>query len=208
MAIKNKSVLITSGPTWVAIDSVRVISNIATGETGLLLAERLAKLGAKVTLILGPVEACCLNKKIRVLRFRFFNELKNIIFAELKSKKYDILIHAAAVSDFRPKLTYKQKIDSHKRELRLNLVPTPKIISFIKKLRKNIFLVGFKFIPQAKRSVLIKASNKLLQESGADLVVANTIDKARYSAYLIEKNSTDGPLASKKIMAKHLIKRF
>lgn len=208
MVIKNKSVLITSGPTSVAIDSVRVISNTATGETGLLLAQKLAKLGAKVTLIRGPAEACCLNKKIRLLRFKFFDELKNKIYAELKSKKYDILIHAAAVSDFQPKVTYKQKIDSHKRVLRLNLVPTPKIISLVKKIRKDIFLVGFKFIPRAKMPALIKASNKLIQESGADLVVANTRDKSGYTAYLVEKNKISNALPSKKILAERLIKKF
>ena len=57
MSLKNKRILITAGPTWVAIDSVRVISNIATGETGILLAKRLSLQGAKVTLALGP--SCC-----------------------------------------------------------------------------------------------------------------------------------------------------
>ena len=52
--LKNKKVLITAGPTWVPIDNVRVISNTATGETGILLSEKLKNLGAKVTLLLGP----------------------------------------------------------------------------------------------------------------------------------------------------------
>jgi len=82
--LATKSVLITAGPTWVAIDSVRVISNTATGETGTLLAERFAQQGAKVTLLLGPVSNCCLNKKIRVINFKFFDELRDKLIRELE----------------------------------------------------------------------------------------------------------------------------
>ena len=72
MNLRKLRVLITAGPTWVAIDNVRVISNIATGETGKILAEKLASMGAKVTLLIGPGDLCCLKKNIRLIRFKFF----------------------------------------------------------------------------------------------------------------------------------------
>ena len=50
MKLKNKRVLITAGPTWVKIDKVRVISNTASGKTGLLFADAFKRLGSKVTL--------------------------------------------------------------------------------------------------------------------------------------------------------------
>ena len=71
MVLKNKNILITAGPTWVPIDRVRVISNIATGKTGILLAKSANKLGAKVTLVLGPVGEVGLEKEINVKRFYF-----------------------------------------------------------------------------------------------------------------------------------------
>lgn len=76
MSLKNKRVLITAGPTWVAIDKVRVISNTATGATGKILAQQLANKGAKVTLLINAENSCCLNKKIKILPFRFFDQLK------------------------------------------------------------------------------------------------------------------------------------
>ncbi|MCX5706087.1 MAG: bifunctional phosphopantothenoylcysteine decarboxylase/phosphopantothenate--cysteine ligase CoaBC, partial [Candidatus Omnitrophica bacterium] len=112
MNLKNKRVLITSGPTQVAIDSVRVITNNATAETGILLANKLKDSGAKVTLLLGLVNNCVLKKNIRVLNVRFFDELKRLIENELKVREYDLVIHSAAVSDYQPLNIYKQKIRS------------------------------------------------------------------------------------------------
>jgi len=204
LVIKRKQVLITAGPTWVAIDNVRVISNIATAQTGLLLAERFNRLGAKVTLILGPVQLCCLDKKIKTLRFQFFEDLQGILARELKLKKYDIVIHSAAVSDYRPKLSYKQKVGSGKKSWKINLIPTPKLINTIKKIQKDAFLVGFKFIPQSRREILLKASRQLLKQANADLIVANTIDKKGYSAYVVDKSATKGPVFSKEALVEKL----
>lgn len=202
MAIKR--VLITAGPTWVLIDRVRVISNIATGETGILLAERLQRLGAKVTLLLGPAEYCCINKKIRLLRFISFNDLKNKIIKELKTKGYDIVIHSAAVSDYRPAKIFRRKISSGISRLKIELVPTVKIIGLIKKIDPSVFLVGFKYEPAVKRGKLIKEARGLIKHSSLDLAVANTIDKKRYSSYILEDNKIYGPLNTKKNMVNKL----
>ena len=204
--LKNKKILITAGPTWVSIDSVRVISNIATGKTGILLAEELQRLGAKVTLLLGAVEACCLNKNIRLIRFRFFEELKNIIIKELRSKKYDVLIHSAAVSDYRPLRVDSQKVKSGKKIWQINLVPTLKIIDLIVKLKSSLFLVGFKFEPQAGKKALIEETKNLIKRVKLDLAVANTVsDKSRYRAYIIDNyNQIYGPLFNKKSLVDKL----
>jgi len=204
--LKNKRVLITAGPTWVPIDAVRVISNIATGKTGVLLADKLRKLGAKVTLLLGPAESCCLNKNIRLIRFKFFEELKNKLEKELKSKKYDILIHSAAVSDYRPSRAKAQKIKSGKKVWQINLVPTLKIIGLIKKYDSSLFLVGFKFEPQAKKKALIDKTRNLIKRAKLNLAVANTTDdKNRYRAYILDNyNRSCGPLLTKKSLVEKL----
>ena len=206
MSLKNKRILITAGPTWVSIDSVRVISNIATGETGILLAEKLQNLGARVTLLLGPADTCCLNKKIKLLRFGFFDELKDKIIQELKYKKYDIVIHSAAVSDYKPLKTYFHKIKSGIKKWRLDLIPTEKIIDVIKRIDKSIFLVGFKFEPNAAKLLLIKRARSLMCCLGSDLVVANTINQNRYTAYIVNQDKIYGPIWNRKNLAEKLIK--
>lgn len=197
MNLKNKRILITAGPTWVAIDNVRVISNIASGDTGVMLAERLIGSGAKVTLILGPAGACCLNKKIRLLRFNFFAEFKKLICQELKSKKYDIVVHSAAVSDYRPFKVLPRKIKSGLRRWKLNLVPTVKIIDLIKKIDAAIYLVGFKFEPGAGKAMLIKNTRALIKRANLDIAVANTPQKNKYRAYILKQDKIYGPLLSK-----------
>jgi len=206
MSLKNKRILITAGPTWVSIDSVRVIGNIATGETGILLAEKLQNFGARVTLLLGPVETCCLNKKIRLIHFKFFDELRRIIAKELTSKKYDIVIQTAAVSDYRPQISFKQKVKSGIKQWRLNLVPTPKIIDLIKKVDRIIYLVGFKFEPEASRKILIDKTRSLMNRTKLDLAVANTIGKNGYQAYIVSQNRIQGPMRNKKDLVQKLIK--
>ncbi|MFA5287276.1 MAG: phosphopantothenoylcysteine decarboxylase [Candidatus Omnitrophota bacterium] len=205
-SLKDKKVLITAGPTWVKIDSVRVISNNATGSTGILLAEKLTQLGAKVTLLLGSVGADNLNKKIRVLHFQYFDELKALLEKELKTRKYDLAIHSAAVSDYKPKLTQKGKIKSGLEELNIKLTPTLKIIDIFKKLQPSISLVGFKFEPEASKFKLINEARGLIHKTKADFVISNTLKRGRYLAYLVTENVEGAPVFSKKDMVENLLK--
>lgn len=204
--LRNKRVLITAGPTWVPIDKVRVISNIATGQTGILLAENLIKAGAKVTLLSGPAQICCLNKKVKLIPFRFFDELKNKLIKEIKDRKYDIVIHAAAVSDYRPLSVYNKKIRSGMKNLTLKLVPTVKIINLIKKADPSLFLVGFKYEPAISKAPLLKKARDLMRVAHLDLAVANTVYKNSYLAYIVGRQDFYGPLKNKKDMAKGLIR--
>lgn len=207
MSLKNKCILITAGPTWVPIDSVRIISNIATGETGLMLAEKLCSKGARVTLLLGPGEFCCLsNSKVRLIRFRFFNELHSIFARELRARKYDAVIHSAAVSDYRPLRYFREKIKSGLKKLEIELFPAPKIIDSIKKISPDTFLVGFKFEPDAGKKILIKRAKRLFSRAGLDLVVANSAKGKKYRAYIINRENTYGPLQSKNVLSERLVK--
>ena len=108
--MKKLKVLITCGATWSAIDEVRVISNVSSGQMGHLIAQAFCQQHAQVTLIEGPVTHPWAERKVKVLKYRFFDELSALLRQELV-KKYDIIIHAAAVSDFkvcfRPKLGVK-----------------------------------------------------------------------------------------------------
>ena len=208
MNLKDKRILITAGPTWVPIDNVRVISNVATGETGVLLAHDLIKKGANVTLVLGPVVNNRISRKIRVIPFRFFDELNRIIRKEITAVKYDAVIHTAAVSDYEPAVLCDKKIKSGIKGLRIVLKPTPKIIDCIKKMQPDVLLVGFKFEPNEGIKVLFNEARRLIKRSKLDLAVANTVRSHKYKAYILNKNKALGPFLDKNRLVRSLVKEI
>ena len=160
------------------IDSVRVISNIATGETGILLANKFIREGARVTLFLGPVSSCCISKRVKLINFKFFDELRNRLKQELRKNKYDIIIHNAAVSDFKPGKKLKGKIDS-RRSYTLSLSPLPKIAKEIKILNPEAKLVIFKLEPGVPDNALIAKARLAGKKVKAYAVVANRLNPYR-----------------------------
>lgn len=201
----GKSVLITAGPTWVAIDKVRVISNSATGLTGTMLAKAFADLGARVTLLLGPAVSCCLDRRIRLINFRFFDELKEHLFRQAENNNFDIIIHSAAVSDFRPKKKFTAKIGSGIKNLKLDLVPTEKLINSLRRKSKSSIIVGFKFEPDAHDKALLIEAAKLKRVANLDLVVANSSINGGYKAYILGAGKIRGAFVSKQKMINNLI---
>jgi len=213
MCLKNKRILITAGPTWVPIDAVRVISNSASGATGLFLSRALQGLGAKVTLLLGPIPLGDVSLKgnvpyFRIIRFKFFDELKQLLARQLKGAGFDAVIHTAAVSDYRPHRRCRGKIASGKSRLRLELYPTEKIIDAIKKYDPSVYLVGFKYHPGASRETLFREARALARRSKADLVVANSAVNNLYRAYLVKGTTCSAPLSAKPALARYLCREL
>lgn len=206
MRLRNKKVLITAGPTWVKIDSVRVISNTASAETGMLLAKAFSKLGSKVTLLSGPVNTSLPGGNIKVRNFKFFDELSSMVKGELKRSSYDIVVHSAAVSDYMPCHPLSQKIESGLKGLSIKLKPTLKIINFFKSMQPEIFLVGFKYEPEAKKDYLYQEAVNLIKQSHADLVVSNTTRKGRYLAILVSPDKVSKVFKNKASLAEGIIK--
>lgn len=203
MAVK-KNILITAGPCWVAIDKARVISNIASGETGFILADKLKKLGAKITLLLGPGYFFTDQAGIKIIRFKYFHQLQKLLEIELKKRKYAAVIQAAAVPDYAPEKTIPRKTDSRRPSWKINLVPTKKLINSLKKYDSKLFTVGFKFEPDKNDSGLIKKGRALLKQARLDLVVANSNKNANYRALILDKKNKYGPFPNKKKMADYL----
>ena len=185
-------VLITCGATWTPIDDVRVISNVSSGEMGHLIAKSFSLSGAQVTIIEGPVTHRLIDKKIKIIKYRFFDELAGILKKELH-KKYDIIIHAAAVSDFKVVGAAKRKISSDKK-LTLNLVATKKLIKDIKRFSPESFLVGFKLESHLNPKNIFETVRLLFTSSGCDLVVANTLKGGGYQGYIL---NADGDVLTK-----------
>ncbi len=197
-------VLITCGPTWVKIDDVRILSNQSTGESGRLMALAFLRHGCKVTLIQGPVIQPPFFKGIKIIKYRFFEELEALLSQEC-ARKHDLIIHAAAVSDFKPKHTYKNKIDSG-QPLTIEFVKTKKIINSIKKIAPASRLVGFKFEPDLNAKNIFKHVRPLLDGGHCDLVWAKTA-KAGYRANIVVQNHhVLAHVRDKKALAQALVK--
>ena len=176
--LKNKKVLMTAGPTIEHIDPIRVITNQSSGKTGVLLASELISSGAKVTLVYGPgIEKP--PKGAKTIKISTSKEMFDVVKKEM-GKEFDIVIMAAAISDYTPENTRKIKIKSTKNKIKINLKKTPKIIDQIKKYQKNVFLIGFKAETNISKKELIILAKKKMKESSADMIVANDIGSIRY----------------------------
>lgn len=169
----GKKILITAGPTIEYIDPVRVITNQSTGKTGVLLASELVSSGAKVTFIYGPGKELP-PKGVKLIRVETSQEMFDAVKKEMK-QKFDIVILAAAVSDYIPEKSNTTKIKSDQNKIMMKLKRAPKIIDQIKKIQKNVFLVGFKAETNFSRQKLIRIARQKLIESNADLIIANDI---------------------------------
>lgn len=176
--LHGKKVLITAGPTIEYIDPVRVITNQSTGKTGVLLASELVSAGAKVTFIYGPGKESP-PKGVKLIKVETSQEMFNAVKKEMK-RKFDIVIIAAAVSDYMPEKSNATKIKSDQNKIMLKLKSAPKIIDQIKKIQKNIFLVGFKAETNIPKEKLIREAKRKLKESDADLMIANDIGLKKY----------------------------
>ncbi|MFB5622411.1 MAG: bifunctional phosphopantothenoylcysteine decarboxylase/phosphopantothenate--cysteine ligase CoaBC [Nitrosarchaeum sp.] len=176
--LKNKKVLMTAGPTLEYIDPVRIITNQSSGKTGVLLASELISSGAKVTLVYGPgIEKP--PKGAKIIKISTNNEMLDVVKKELK-KKVDIVIMAAAISDYTPENPSKYKIKSNQNKIKISLKKTPKIIDQIKKYQKDVFLVGFKAETNISKNKLIILSKEKIKKSNADMIVANDIGTTKY----------------------------
>ena len=189
--LKGKKILVTAGATSEEIDPVRIITNKSSGKMGVYIAEEAFLRGADVTLIRGinSVEPNYHFKDIKVNSVKdLFNTIKNNI------KDKDVMIHAAAVSDFTINNKSKNKIKSNEN-LHLELTPTTKIFENIKKIKKNILLIGFKAEYNVVKKILVDRAYDLLKSANANIVVANDVGKKDVGfntetneVYIIDKN--------------------
>ncbi|MFC1510343.1 phosphopantothenoylcysteine decarboxylase [Candidatus Omnitrophota bacterium] len=204
MNLKNKKILLTCGPTWVPIDDMRIISNRSTGEMGQLLTKSLVRVDGIFTVLEGPVlNRLNLKAPHTVKRFTFYNELFDLMKTEVP--KHDIIIHAAAVSDYKCKRPSKTKISSHEKSLTLDLVPTQKIITQIKKWNPNCLLVGFKLESTMNLKVAQAKTEALVKSAKCDFVIANSVSGAQYKSYLLNNRAEClGESSSKQDLARQL----
>ncbi len=170
LKLYQKKVLITAGPTYEAIDPVRFIGNHSSGTMGAELALRAARLGAEVTLVMGPSSVPTNHGAI--LRIDVTSAMQMQELAERHFKDADIVICAAAVSDYRPKKFSDQKIKKQNDELSIELVKNPDILKELGKQKKHQYLVGFALETQ---NALEYAEGKL-KDKNLDAIVVNSLE--------------------------------
>jgi len=176
--LHGKKVLITAGPTIEYIDPLRVITNQSTGMTGVLLAGEFVAAGAKVTMIYGPGREKP-PSGVKLVSVKTAKEMMLALKNEMK-KKFDVVIMAAAPADYTPSSPSKSKIKSKNAKMTVKLTRVPKIIDSVKKLQKDVFLVGFKALARVSRKELENEARKKMKECKADLMVANDVGATRY----------------------------
>jgi phosphopantothenoylcysteine decarboxylase / phosphopantothenate---cysteine ligase len=177
--LSGKNILVTAGSTLEHIDPIRVITNLSSGKMGNTIAEEAVIAGAAVTLVYG--HGMSDSARIRnVIRVNTRREMETAVLSELSSKRYDIVIFCAAITDFAPQRTSFKKIETKKGKIVLPLMPTAKIINQVKHISTNdkLFLVAFKAEHNVSDSFLINKAFKKLQECDADLVIANDLRRA------------------------------
>ncbi|MDD2865740.1 MAG: phosphopantothenoylcysteine decarboxylase [Candidatus Omnitrophica bacterium] len=203
--LAGKKILITAGPTWVPIDDVRVISNTSSGEMGTLLAKEARACGMDVDVVLGPVTYREPLKAMRVERFKYFDELLRLISSMLARKSYDVILHAAAVSDYLLK-PVAGKISSASPQLILRLTPAPKLIDLMRRLNPKAFLVMFKLEGEVTDAVLLKRALEAMKKASADLVIANRFEGGHYRGFVLGSRNILARSASKRALAASLFK--
>ena len=173
--LTGRRVVVTAGPTWEAVDPVRVLANRSTGRMGFALARAAARRGASVHLVRGPV---ALDPPIGVAVEAVESALEMAAATRRAAAGADVLIMAAAVADFRP-----AEPSPHKRKKRdmgatasLELVRNPDILGELGQARaasgaRRPLLVGF----AAETQRVVEEARAKLSGKKCDLVVANDV---------------------------------
>lgn len=203
---KNKTCLITAGPTIEPIDAVRYLSNYSSGKQGYEIAKQMTLSGAQVTLVSGPTNLQPPNKA----KFIKIKTAKEMLAAVKKNYKVDIAIFTAAVSDKTPKQTARIKIKKENLN-NINLKKNKDILYEISSLKVNRpkIVIGF----AAETSNHIKNAKKKLMDKKCDAIVVNKIDKNNHVfgsdfnkvSFITKKLSSNFNKTSKTNVAKKLI---
>ncbi len=168
--LKGKHVLVTAGPTWEFIDPVRFLSNPSSGKMGYAMARTAWYRGAEVVLVSGPVDLPQPHW-VHLVSATSAEEMGRAVMEHLSWA--DVIVKAAAVSDFRTEERKSQKIKRQGREkLDLQLVQNPDIAAAVGlNKRQDQLLIGF----AAESEDLLENARSKMARKGLDMIVVNDI---------------------------------
>jgi len=168
-SLEGKTVLITAGPTYEAIDPVRFIGNHSSGKMGFSLAEEAAKRGASVILISGPSSLKPKHENINLHRITSAKEMLDKVLEYYDT--IDIGIASAAVADYAPKVVASEKIKKSEDTFTIELIKNPDILKTMGEKKAHQFLVGFALETQNEEE---NAKGKLAKKN-LDMIVLNSL---------------------------------
>jgi len=166
--LDSKKILVTSGSTAERIDPIRILTNRASGKTGIEIALEAWRRGAEVTL----VHRYYLDLPVKEVFAESTEEMLSAVLAEME-RGYDAFIGAAAIADY-TLYPSEEKIKSG-GNLELKLRRTPKIIKTVRSQYPELKMVGFKAETFVSDEELVKRAEQSMEVNGLDLVVANDV---------------------------------
>lgn len=203
-------ILITSGGTTEKIDSVRGITNHATGSLGKYIAEAFLEKGNHVTLVTAKEAVKPADHPL--LTVHTITNVDSLLKTlEPLVKTHDVFIHSMAVSDYTPvymtdlneveqaehvsdllnRQNTESKISSKEEYQMLFMKKTPKVISLVKSWNPDICLIGFKLLVNVSKEELFAVARESLQKNKARYILANDlteIKEEQHHAYLLDES--------------------
>ena len=203
-------ILITSGGTTEKIDSVRGITNHATGTLGKYIAEAFLEKGYQVTLV--TTKEAVKPKDHPLLTVQIITNVDSLLKTlEPLVKTHDVFIHSMAVSDYTPvymtdlneveqaehvsdllnRQNTESKISSKEEYQVLFMKKTPKVISLVKSWNPDICLIGFKLLVNVSKEELFAVARESLQKNKARYILANDLTEIKgeqHHAYLLDES--------------------
>ncbi len=208
--LSGRKVLVTAGPTQEKLDPVRYISNHSTGKMGYAVAAAAVRRGADVTLVSGKVE---LTPPMGVQVVPVVSAADMAQAVKAAASEQDIIIKAAAVADYRPRVTADEKLKKKDEELSVELERTEDILTWLGAHRRaGQILCGFSM----ETEHLLENSRAKLEKKKIDMIVANNLKQEGAGfgtdtnvVTLITKEKTEEfPMLSKEEVAERLLDRL
>ena len=167
--LSGKKAIVTSGPTHEAIDPVRYVTNHSSGQQGHAIAQALSKYGAETVLVSGPTNLPN-PQNMKVVNVKTAIQMLDACEKEMPA---DVVICAAAVTDWRIETPSKQKLKKSEKIKSLKLSENPDILAHLGQKRKNRppLVIGF----AAETESVVENAKKKLFEKSCDWILANNV---------------------------------
>ena len=169
LPLKGKKILITAGPTYEAIDPVRFIGNHSSGKMGYDIAKCAANYGAEVILVSGPTHLKVEHSLIKIINVVSASQMYDACHEYFND--VDVVIAAAAVSDYKPKTVAENKIKKLEANFTIELEKTKDVLFSLGQIKKNQFLIGFALETENE----IENAKLKIQKKNLDLIVLNSL---------------------------------
>lgn len=198
--LAGKEIVVTSGATTESIDSIRTLSNRASGTTGRAIAKACYVRGADVTLLHDGDSVPYANVE------SVESAAEMVAAAEEHAPGADALVSAAAIGDYTVEKR-DGKIRSGQDDLALDLQPTPKLLDRVRDRAPDLPMIGFKMEADADDEALTTAARDLLSRVDLSLVVANdagAAGSAETRALLVDPDTTEEFQGSKAALGERI----